>query len=144
MTTERPTTALGGALGLTICLLFVVATIFSVAGAVRGDQPILLLYVTLPCVVLAFLSGAGLFTVQPNQAVVLILFGTYVGTVRKSGWWWTNRTRRIRKRPACSSGKQEAGSGERGAGAKAGAPVGGTAGISVYSIPRPAPWTLDS
>ena len=90
MTTERPTTALGGALGLTICLLFVVATILSIAGAVRSDQPILLLYVTLPCAILAFLSGGGLFTVQPNQAVVLILFGTYVGTVRQSGWWWTN------------------------------------------------------
>ncbi|HKQ19362.1 MAG TPA: SPFH domain-containing protein [Candidatus Eisenbacteria bacterium] len=90
MTTERPTTALGGALGLTVCLFFVVATILSIASAVRSDQPILLLYVTLPCVILAFLSGAGLFTVQPNQAVVLILFGTYVGTVRQSGWWWTN------------------------------------------------------
>lgn len=90
MTTERPTTALGGALGLTICLLFVVATILSIAGAVRSDQPVLLLYVTLPCSILTFLSAAGLFTVQPNQAVVLILFGTYVGTVRQSGWWWTN------------------------------------------------------
>jgi regulator of protease activity HflC (stomatin/prohibitin superfamily) len=44
----------------------------------------------LPLVTLAFLSGAGLFTVQPNQAVVLVLFGTYVGTVKDSGWWWTN------------------------------------------------------
>jgi SPFH domain/Band 7 family protein len=90
MTTERPTTALGGALGLTVCLLFSIASIVSIVGAVRSDQPILLLYVTLPCATIAFLSGAGLFTVQPNQAVVLILFGSYVGTVRQSGWWWTN------------------------------------------------------
>ena len=90
MTTERPTTAPGGALGLTICVLFVVTMFLSIAGAVRAGQPTLLLFVTLPCMILAFLSGAGLFTVQPNQAVVLILFGNYVGTVRQSGWWWTN------------------------------------------------------
>jgi regulator of protease activity HflC (stomatin/prohibitin superfamily) len=90
MTTERPTTALGGALGLTVCLLFFIAAIVSVVGAARADQPLTLLTVTLPCAILAFLSGAGLFTVQPNQGVVLILFGSYVGTVRQSGWWWTN------------------------------------------------------
>ncbi|HEX3112647.1 MAG TPA: SPFH domain-containing protein, partial [Candidatus Eisenbacteria bacterium] len=43
-----------------------------------------------PLLILTALSAAGLFTVQPNQAVVLILFGSYVGTVRDSGWWWTN------------------------------------------------------
>src|SRR6185503_2414836 len=90
MTTERPTTALGGALGLIVCLLLIVATIVALVGAVRADQPLRLLTMMLPCAILAFLTGAGLFTVQPNQAVVLILFGSYVGTVRQSGWWWTN------------------------------------------------------
>jgi regulator of protease activity HflC (stomatin/prohibitin superfamily) len=70
MTTERPTSALSGAVGL-IVFLFLVG-------------------VGMPLLVLAALAAAGLFTVQPNQAVVLILFGTYVGTVRHSGWWWTN------------------------------------------------------
>ncbi|MGI9517469.1 MAG: SPFH domain-containing protein [Pirellulaceae bacterium] len=32
----------------------------------------------------------GFFTLQPNAARVLILFGKYVGTERKSGWHWTN------------------------------------------------------
>src|SRR5439155_591267 len=36
------------------------------------------------------LSIAGFFTAQPNQGVVLILFGNYVGSMRTSGWWWTN------------------------------------------------------
>jgi regulator of protease activity HflC (stomatin/prohibitin superfamily) len=90
MTTERPTTALGGALGLIVCLLLIAATTTTLVGAVRADQPLGLLTMTLPCAILAFLAGAGLFTVQPNQAVVLILFGSYVGTVRHSGWWWTN------------------------------------------------------
>jgi hypothetical protein len=41
-------------------------------------------------VVVAIPSVLGFFTVEPNQAVVLVLFGKYVGTVRESGFWWTN------------------------------------------------------
>src|SRR5262245_43968400 len=33
---------------------------------------------------------AGLFSLQPNEARVLILFGSYMGTVRKSGFHWAN------------------------------------------------------
>lgn len=33
---------------------------------------------------------AGLFTLQPNEARVLILFGSYKGTVRDSGFHWAN------------------------------------------------------
>jgi regulator of protease activity HflC (stomatin/prohibitin superfamily) len=32
----------------------------------------------------------GLFSLQPNEARVLILFGEYKGTVRTSGFWWAN------------------------------------------------------
>jgi regulator of protease activity HflC (stomatin/prohibitin superfamily) len=33
---------------------------------------------------------AGYFTLQPNEARVLILFGSYKGTVRRSGFYWAN------------------------------------------------------
>ncbi len=32
----------------------------------------------------------GFFTIQPNEAMVLILFGKYVGTVKNAGWHWAN------------------------------------------------------
>jgi len=32
----------------------------------------------------------GFFTLQPNEARVLLLFGSYQGTVRESGFHWTN------------------------------------------------------
>lgn len=35
-------------------------------------------------------SMAGFFTLQPNEARVLILFGKYVGTVKESGFHWGN------------------------------------------------------
>jgi regulator of protease activity HflC (stomatin/prohibitin superfamily) len=39
---------------------------------------------------LAFLSLIGLYTVQPNQAAVISLFGKYVGTVKANGLRWNN------------------------------------------------------
>ncbi len=35
-------------------------------------------------------SISGFFTVEPNQAVVLVFLGRYVGTIREAGFWWTN------------------------------------------------------
>jgi regulator of protease activity HflC (stomatin/prohibitin superfamily) len=44
--------------------------------------------------ILAELAGVvclcGYFTLQPNEARVLVLFGAYKGTVRSSGFWWAN------------------------------------------------------
>jgi regulator of protease activity HflC (stomatin/prohibitin superfamily) len=39
---------------------------------------------------LAIILLCGHFTLQPNEARVLILFGAYKGTVRASGFWWAN------------------------------------------------------
>ena len=41
-------------------------------------------------IVLAVVGSSGFFTLQPNEAAVLILFGAYKGTVRDSGFFWTN------------------------------------------------------
>jgi regulator of protease activity HflC (stomatin/prohibitin superfamily) len=39
---------------------------------------------------IAIISLGGHFTLQPNEARVLILFGSYRGTVRRSGFLWAN------------------------------------------------------
>ena len=39
---------------------------------------------------LGFVLLFGLFTLQPNVARVMILFGDYRGTIRKSGFFWAN------------------------------------------------------
>src|SRR5262249_13744019 len=57
----------------------------------------------------------GLFTLQPNEARVLVLFGKYKGTVRAPGFHWGN--------PFYSNGPQQAVSWRAGlAGAKSGSP----------------------
>ena len=42
----------------------------------------------------AIILNCGFFSLQPGQARVLVLFGTYVGTVRESGFYWANPIRR--------------------------------------------------
>ncbi len=39
----------------------------------------------------------GFFSLQPNEAMVLTLFGAYCGTVRKTGFSWTNAFKRKTK-----------------------------------------------
>lgn len=41
-------------------------------------------------VVLFFFAVSGFFIVAPNQASVITLFGRYVGTERRNGFFWTN------------------------------------------------------
>ena len=55
-------------------------TVFYVVAAVGG----------LLVSILGFVFLFGFFTLQPNEARVLILFGAYKGTVRSSGFFWTN------------------------------------------------------
>lgn len=70
----------GGAAGLALMLL---------ALAIRNDQPAWIL--PLVAVSAAVVFGLfGLFTVGPNDAKVLQLFGDYKGTVREPGLRWVN------------------------------------------------------
>ena len=60
-----------------------------------------------------FFLSFGYFTLQPNEARVLILFGSYRGTVRESGFHWANpfyaRTRGSASRAVAGSEARPAG-----------------------------------
>jgi len=56
------------------------------ARALRGPM----LGVFIGCTVALIFILAGLFSLQPNEARVLVLFGRYKGTVRDSGFHWGN------------------------------------------------------
>ena len=89
MTSEPKTNALPGAIALLITLILWAAAALLFFTAIREGQPGRLIG-DLFLVMAAVLFTKGFFTNQPNQAVVLTLFGAYVGTVRDTGWWWTN------------------------------------------------------
>lgn len=57
--------------------------------AAAEDQPVLIAFGVLALLGFILLS-IGFFVVEPNMGRAMILFGSYRGTVRKSGFWWTN------------------------------------------------------
>jgi hypothetical protein len=90
MTQERVASPVSGSVGLTATILLYLAGIALIWRAIGSTHPLASILLAALALILGSLSAAGLFTAQPNQGVVLILFGSYVGTVRASGWWWTN------------------------------------------------------
>ena len=57
---------------------------------VLGEATVFKLVACLALVVVSVFTAVGLYTVQPNQAAVLSLFGKYVGTVKDNGLRWNN------------------------------------------------------
>ncbi len=73
-----------GLIGIGVWQFF--ASIDFAADAAQGGRTAL----GVVLVFLGFVVMGGLFTVQPNQARVLVFFGAYYGSVRDAGFWWTN------------------------------------------------------
>ena len=64
-----------------------------VLAAIAEAVPVVLVLVAAEVLVLvpgAILLSMGLFTLQPNEARVLVLFGDYRGSVKKDGFHWAN------------------------------------------------------
>lgn len=72
-------------------VLIVTAITSSVDGGVVDPDQLLRRFIAgLLVETLAIVSLIGHFTLQPNEARVLILFGSYKGTVRERGFHWAN------------------------------------------------------
>ena len=86
---ERVVGTLSGWVALPFTLLLPFAGVFLfLRGAGTQQLPLLLSGILL--VLFAVLSTRGYFTLQPNQARVLVLFGGYRGTVKRDGFHWAN------------------------------------------------------
>lgn len=98
MTAEKSIKAQSGwvAFAAEVAALVVIVALFmvSINHLATEQGPLALWIVILVVAGLALLvwcvSLAGFFTLQPGQARVCILFGTYMGTVRESGFFWAN------------------------------------------------------
>ncbi len=93
---EKPVRLLSGWLMLFFVIGLIlggpVLAIYSVAaGTSAVGHPYLgLLALGILLAITGIIFSKGLFSLQPNEARVLILFGAYKGTVRDSGFWWGN------------------------------------------------------
>ena len=82
-------------------LLLALVALFAVAGSelsnAGGNGPLWLIGGTPFLIVLFILIIRGFYVLQPNQAVAILLFGSYRGTDRTTGlrwtWPWMSRTR---------------------------------------------------
>ena len=93
-TAERDTNAFSGWFMVVVNLALIIGgavwLIWLVANNHQGPGPGLLVVVPIVLCVLGIIFITGHFTLQPNEARVLILFGAYQGSVRQSGFWWAN------------------------------------------------------
>jgi regulator of protease activity HflC (stomatin/prohibitin superfamily) len=95
---EQERHAAGGWLALVLIVLWFIAAlaVFGSVGAATGEgglspaQVGLRIWAGLVMIGFGVFLCFGFFTLQPNEARVLILFGAYKGTVRRSGFHWAN------------------------------------------------------
>lgn len=91
---ERPGTTISGWPVLPLNILLkagaITMIVFAAIRGPKGEPFVLLLLGGILALLLAFINWFGFFTLQPNESRVLILFGAYKGTIRRSGFHWTN------------------------------------------------------
>ncbi len=88
---EKPAAKVNGFIGLVLVFGAAAAGVWQFVmgvGITSGSAGQVLFGIAL--VIAAFILLGGLFTVQPNESRVLVFFGNYVGSVRDSGFWFTN------------------------------------------------------
>jgi len=73
--------------GFLFLMLWLVVAIGSVLGMVFLQD---YLYVFIPVMTISVFCMAGLAVVNPNESLVLVLFGRYVGTIKDNGFFWFN------------------------------------------------------
>ena len=78
--------------GLTMLVTLIILAVISVSLFVLGagiSSPLLIILGVLGNITWLFCIG-GFFTLQPNEAAALVLFGDYKGTIKEAGWHWAN------------------------------------------------------
>jgi len=130
---EQQIRMLSGWLMLPVVLVLIVGSpavfIYSIVSGVKafGHPDWALFAAGLLLELIGIVLACGLFTLQPNEARVLILFGAYKGTVREGGFHWGNpfysngsRAGTLASQMAEMEGKLAAAKASRSAGGRSG------------------------
>ena len=89
MTRERIRGTLAGWIALPVLILALVAGAWRLVGAATNEETLAVIGWIAFLVAIAIMLG-GFFTVYPNEAKVLTLFGKYAGSVKNDGFHWAN------------------------------------------------------
>ncbi len=85
--TEKPAKVLSGYLMLVVGVALLGAFGATIYFTINNHNST---YIYIILILMAMLTIRGLFIVNPNEAKVLVLFGSYSGTVQKNGFFWAN------------------------------------------------------
>jgi regulator of protease activity HflC (stomatin/prohibitin superfamily) len=96
MLQEKELRGWSGWLMLILLILLMIFSVGAMIGAARQDQPAVVVVLTIVFISASFSMG-GLTVVNPNEARVVVLFGTYLGTLKRPGFWWVNPLTRRRR-----------------------------------------------
>ena len=86
---EKNASTLSGWVMLPALIGLAILSVASIIGAANQDNGFLALGWA-PVLLIALISLAGLTVVNPNDAVVATLFGSYLGSINRPGFWWIN------------------------------------------------------
>jgi regulator of protease activity HflC (stomatin/prohibitin superfamily) len=89
MSSETARTPRSGFPMLAVGIILLGLAIFSLVSGVRTQNPIWIAGI-FGAFIPGILTLVGLFIVNPNDARVLVLFGTYAGSVKSNGFYWAN------------------------------------------------------
>lgn len=83
---ERKVFKINGFLFLLLAIILIVGSGISFINSVSNDEAPT---VGILGMLIGIILATGLRVVQPNEAAALVFFGSYLGTIRKSGLWWS-------------------------------------------------------
>jgi len=89
MIRETPAKSSSGWLMLFLIPALILLDLFWLVQAIRAEAALWIVTSAVAVSVLSIMLG-GFFVVEPNQASVLMMFGTYKGSERRPGLWWVN------------------------------------------------------
>jgi regulator of protease activity HflC (stomatin/prohibitin superfamily) len=89
MLREKPYRATNGYVAFLLFLILFGVSLWQIIASANAAKTLLTVLWSIVAV-LASIGFTGLFTVQPNEAKALVLFGDYKGSVRSAGFWWAN------------------------------------------------------
>jgi len=90
MIREKPAFIAPGLITFLFLVVLELLTIAALVALITGRAPAWLYVVDILAIAAVGICFGGFLVVSPNEAQVLQLFGNYVGTVNKPGFWWTN------------------------------------------------------
>lgn len=91
MTTEKLNRTSNGWMALAILIpVFILLFVAIIREFITGPPDPWLIGMLILATIINLICFAGLFTLEPNEASVLIFFGSYAGTTRDTGLRWTN------------------------------------------------------